>query len=180
VTDDRDFERMYERFRPQVLAYCRRRVTEADAHDATAEVFTTAWRKRDSIPEHSSALPWLYGVARNVLRHQQRGGHRRFRLSVKAGGTGAIAAPTPEQVVVERDEHARIREALGRLSETDREALSLSAWEGLSHAEIATVLGASLAAIDKRLARAKRRLAHQYDTFEAGSPRSRETQGGAA
>ena len=54
------------------------------------------------------------------------------------------------------------RDAVGQLRISDREVLLLSAWEGLSHGQIAEVLGLSQAAIDKRLSRAKQRLAKKY------------------
>jgi DNA-directed RNA polymerase specialized sigma24 family protein len=43
--------------------------------------------------------------------------------------------------------------------------LLLSAWEGLSHREIAEVIGCSQAAVDKRMVRAKKRLAKQYEAM---------------
>ena len=61
-------------------------------------------------------------------------------------------------------------EAIGRLRPVDREMLLLSAWEGLTHAEIASALGFSLAAVDKRLARAKQRLKRQYDAMYVTEP----------
>jgi RNA polymerase sigma-70 factor (ECF subfamily) len=67
-------------------------------------------------------------------------------------------------VLVQREEHAHVREAVGRLRTSDREILLLSAWEGLSHGQIAEALGLSRAAVDKRLTRAKQRLAKQYET----------------
>ena len=42
-----------------------------------AEVFLTAWRRIDQIPS-GSELPWLYGVAHNVVANQQRSFVRRF------------------------------------------------------------------------------------------------------
>ena len=51
-----------------------------------------------------------------------------------------------------------LAEALPKLSETDRDVLTLTAWEGLSHAEAAQVLGCSATAVAVRLHRARGRL----------------------
>jgi RNA polymerase sigma-70 factor (ECF subfamily) len=109
------------------------------------------------------ALPWLYGVARKVIGHQWRSARRRQNLIRKAGGQGRLTPPIPEDVVVEHADHVRVRSALALLKEIDREVLILSAWEGLSHAQIAAAVGITLAAVDKRLTRAKKRLARQFD-----------------
>ena len=65
-------------------------------------------------------------------------------------------------MIVEREDYVHVRQALNGLKSIDREVLMLSAWEGLSHAEIAETLGVSLVAVDKRLVRAKQRLARQF------------------
>mgnify|MGYP001812072926 CR=1 FL=1 len=75
------------------------------------------------------------------------------------GGTGQ---PDPETVVVQRAELDRVLKAAASLSRSDREVLSLAAWEGLSHREISEILGCSIAAVDQRLHRAKQRLTKQY------------------
>jgi RNA polymerase sigma-70 factor, ECF subfamily len=67
--DERWFERLYERNRPMVCAYCVRRVGSHDAQDIVSQVFGVAWRRRDDVPSEDRELPWLYGVARRVLGH---------------------------------------------------------------------------------------------------------------
>src|SRR5262249_5164478 len=77
------FEEVYDRHAAQVLAWSRARVGE-HAADLTAEVFARAWLGRSRFRHESdvSALPWLFGIARNVLRESLRkrrggGGGRR-------------------------------------------------------------------------------------------------------
>lgn len=158
------FNRFYEQHYPQILAYCVRRAPRADADDAVSEVFAVAWRRRDDIPNRERALPWLLGTARRVLSHQRRGAHRARRLAERVTAMREPPAPTPDVVVVQRQEYARVREAVDKLRPGDREVLLLAAWEGLSHHQISEALGCSQAAVDKRLARAKQRLARQYET----------------
>ncbi len=159
------FDQLYARHYRAVLAYCMRRTARSDADEAAAETFAVAWRRRADVPAGDRALPWLYGVARRVLSHQRRSAARFRRLKEKVTALQPPPPPRPEAVVVERQEYAQVREAVATLPPNDREVLLLSAWEGLSHAEIAEVLGCSHAAVDKRLVRAKQRLARRYDTL---------------
>ena len=156
------FDRIYQENHRLVRAYCMRRAPAPDVDDAVSEVFAVAWRRRNDVPGGSRTLPWLYGVARRVLSHQRRGAERFRRLK---GRVAAVQDPPPlhpDSVVVQRQEHLEVRRAVAQLRPADREVLLLAAWEGLSHREIADVLGCSQAAVDKRVSRAKQRLAKQY------------------
>lgn len=170
IHDDDWYERLYERHQAAVTAYCRRRVDGPDAADATAQVFVVAWQRRDDVPDGDRVLPWLYGVARRVVSHQWRGAGRARRLARRAGALRAIPPPGPDSQTVERAEHQLVREAVMSLGENDREVLLLSAWEGLTHPEIAETLGCSVSAVDKRVARAKVRLAHRYESLAGSEP----------
>ncbi len=60
-------------------------------------------------------------------------------------------------------EYQWVIDAVSQLAEPDREILFLTAWEGLSHGEVAAVLGLSESASRKRLERARRRLAKELN-----------------
>ena len=127
-----------------------------------------AWQRRNDVPEADRALPWLYGVARRVVGHQWRSAGRARRLARKAGAIRVVPPTGPDATAIEEAEHQLVREAVMTLGDNDREVLLLSAWEGLTHPEIAEVIGCSVAAVDKRAARAKVRLAERYESL-AGS-----------
>ncbi len=168
------FNGLYDRHQRDVHAYCLRRAGNSDAQDVVAQIFAVAWRRRDDVPEGDRALPWLYGVARRVLSHRWRSDRRARRLAEKAGVLRDVPPPGPDAVVVGRSEHQRVREAVAQLRPNDREVLLLSAWEGLTHAQIGEALGCSHAAIDKRVVRAKARLAEKYEALSrsaGGKPR---------
>jgi RNA polymerase sigma factor (sigma-70 family) len=151
---ERRFRTLYEQHYRAVHAYAVRRTgAPDDASDAVAEVFTTAWRRLDSVPAAPADLLWLYGVARRVLATQHRGARRRSRLvaRIESGYGRAPEAPEPEP-------DDRLLTALARLPEREREALLLVLWEDLSHAEAAQVLGCSANAVAIRVHRAKTRL----------------------
>lgn len=160
------FEQLFRRHYAAVVAYARRRVTADAVDDAVSETFTVAWRRLDRVP--TDALPWLLGVARNVIATQRRGAMRRESLfrRLKSGSRerdnrdGANPSAEPSEYA------SSIVDALSRLSEGDREAITLIAWDGLTPAEAAVVLGQSAASFRVRLHRAKRRLRNHLLTRE--------------
>jgi RNA polymerase sigma-70 factor (ECF subfamily) len=166
MTVERDeawFDALYRRWHGAVLAYARRRVAEPD--DLVAEVFTAAWRYRSRVPE--PPLPWLLRTASNLSLHAARGARRRNRLAVKVGTQRPGQEADPAEAVTERAEaSAIVLVALDSLSPTDRELLRLVAWEQLSTAEVAYVLGCSEAAVRVRLHRARSRLARAVSQLE--------------
>ncbi|MFT4259532.1 RNA polymerase sigma factor [Microbacterium sp.] len=132
-----------------VHRYFLRRAARQDADDLTAEVFETAWRRRDDVPRDHE-LPWLYRTAGFVLAN-----HRR-----RAKGLPLQLAEEPvdgdhAHRIAERD---RISRALAALSERDREILLLHAWEGLNGEELAEALGVSRSGAHAALSRARARL----------------------
>ena len=163
---DRSFGGRFARHFRGVRACCRRGSPPADGYDAANEVFTIAWRRIEDVPAGEAALPWLLVVAKRVLHRRWRSARRFRRLVGRVAFAQRPSAPGPETVVVQRAEYDAVVEAATRLSDGDREVLRLAAWEGLSHREIAEVLGCSIAAVDQRLHRAKKRLAKHHHAMK--------------
>jgi RNA polymerase sigma-70 factor, ECF subfamily len=149
------FIQLYRRYQPQILAYTRRRLPEADAVEAVAEAFLAAWRHLDSVPDEP--LPWLYRIAGNTAANQWRRSSRWGRLQDRVRtGFPHPTSPDPAVAIVGNDALAT---ALAALSEADREVLRLAAWEGLDGAELAQALGCRIGTAKVRLHRARQRLA---------------------
>ena len=163
-------EALYDQHFRDVLAYCLRRGPATDAYDAANEVFTIAWRRINDIPAGTAARPWLFVVARRVLYRRRRSMRRYRALGARMAEELRPDPPQPEAVVVRRAEYDAVLGAAAKLSAADREILSLAAWEGLTHREIAEMLGCSITAVDQRLHRAKRRLAKHYQAINGISP----------
>jgi RNA polymerase sigma-70 factor, ECF subfamily len=146
------FTELYERWYGSVYAYAARRVGRESADEIAAETFLIAWRKFESLP--TEPLPWLYGVARNVVMRVLAVRDREGRML--AGVVNELAISTGTGPDGAGDE--RLSEAWERLSGRDREVLALVAWEELSVAEAAMALDCSAPAFSVRLHRARRRL----------------------
>ena len=164
MADDRDrFERIFrENFRP-VLRFAAARTDPERAKDVAAETFLVAWRRLEDVPDEPR--PWLLGVARKVLAGQYRSESRREALAgrLRARTPGGDAADLAGGLA-ERD---TVLAAFAALRERDRELLRLVAWDGLSPAEAAEVLGVTRLAFAVRLHRARRRLEQELERAEA-------------
>ncbi len=153
------FEEMYRVHAQAIYTYCLRRTSLEEAKDATADVFVVAWRRLGDMPSDDRVKPWLYGVARNVLNDRRRAARRRDRLAAKMASHRQPSVPSPEVQVVRHSEHEQVLAAMDKLPEKDRETILLVEWEGMSRDEVAEMMFVSRAAIDKRIARAYRKMA---------------------
>jgi DNA-directed RNA polymerase specialized sigma24 family protein len=94
----RRFDVLFACYSSDIVAYCGWRAqSSSDAQDAAAEVFLTAWRRLDELPEGDAARVWLYATARRVLASQRRSSRRRAalyeRLALDATSQGAPEGP---------------------------------------------------------------------------------------
>lgn len=159
--DDADaFRLLFDRHGPRIHRYVLRRSGDpGSADDITAVVFLEAWRMRTRTDlQQTTSLPWLYGVAGNVLRHWQRSRRRHHEALARFA-----LLPSPKPALVERQaqaaaDAAAVLEQITRLPARERDVLLLSVWEGLSHAEIALALGTTVGTVKSRLSRARARL----------------------
>lgn len=156
------FERLFAVSYEPLLAYAVRRCAcGEDAADVVADTFAIAWRRLEQVPEGEQGLYWLYATARRVLANHRRGVQRRSALYERLvdEATRVFAASTP----VEDSDVPGVAAALGRLGDTDRELLLLTAWEGLTPSQLGEVVGCSSATARGRLHRARSRLRRHLD-----------------
>jgi len=154
TSDAQRFADLWERYAPRVQAYALRHVDRDTAPEIVAETFLVAWRRLVDVP--GEPLPWLLVVARNTVSNHHRSRHRARIVSDEFARLQVVVpAVSPESDVTERDALLR---ALAALTATEREALLLVAWDGLSPAQAAEVCRCSVTAFKVRLHRARRRL----------------------
>lgn len=171
------FEEAYRTSGPAVLGYALRRcASREDAVDVVAETFATAWRRRaDMPPDPADVRPWLFAIARRCLANARRGSDRADRLGRRlADHLPAEAVPDPALVHERSADGRRVRAALQQLSEEDRELLTLVAWEGLTPAQAAAVLGLPGGTVRVRLHRARGRLRAALDVPVPSEEASRD------
>jgi RNA polymerase sigma-70 factor, ECF subfamily len=160
-SDAAAFGVLYERHALRVHTWCHRRLEWA-ASDLTAETFAQAWLSRAHFRDDrgGSALPWLLGIARNVLRETVRRDRVETRARERLGLPLDLAAEDGYGVVEERlsPRHA-LAAAFEQLPEHERDALELRVVDELSYDQVAERLAIRPAAARLRVSRALRRLA---------------------
>jgi RNA polymerase sigma-70 factor (ECF subfamily) len=145
------FGLVFDRHVTAVHAFVQRRVGRDLAEEVTAETFARGFAHRgryDAAQEQ--ALPWLLGIASNVMRRHWRSERRRLAAYARA-----VQHERPE---AEPDVDGDVMRAVARLPRRQREVLLLAAWADLSYAEIAHALDLPIGTVRSRLARARSRL----------------------
>jgi RNA polymerase sigma factor (sigma-70 family) len=159
------FDALFASYKSDMVAYCGWRADSvSDAQDAVAEVFLTAWRRLDELPDGDAARVWLYATARRVIANQRRSSRRRAALHERLALDPAGAAEEPTS---SGWEEALVHEALRRLRPRDREVLLLAEWEDLPPTQIAVVLDCPAITARGRLHRARRRFRAVFEELLA-------------
>jgi len=156
---ERRFRTVADEATPAIGAYLKRRIypmSHSDVDDLVEEVLIIAWRRLDDIPL-GAEVPWLIGVARNVLRNAQR----KYRRGIAANArmVAPHSDPSAEDNVIADQ---AVRGALEALSDDDRDIVLLHAWDGRSADEIALILGITTNAAAVRLSRAQDRFRKHF------------------
>ena len=132
---------------------------ESRGDDVVSEVFRVAFERRGTFDVAAgSALPWLYGIAANLVRREHRSHARRLAALGRADGRRELVGDPLVDVAARIDARSEIHDlgaALISLSDDEREILLLIAWEELTPTEAAAVLGIPPETARTRLHRAR-------------------------
>jgi RNA polymerase sigma-70 factor (ECF subfamily) len=148
---------LFDRYSGMVCALCIKMLGDRhEAEDLLVDVFDEIWRRADRYdPLRSSPMTYIVTLARSRAIDRLRMRKRRveYSLDAPAGGNDhkprqePTAADNPAADAAQAEQAAKIREALNTLDTTQRTALELSYYSGLSHGEIAEKLGKPLGTI---------------------------------
>jgi len=148
-----------ERWKARVITYLLRFTgDEAVAFDLAQETFVRLYQSRQRFCPKSSTdrsfSAWLFGIAANLGRQYLRWHRRHPTVSLEEAAQVTIRGD-PAFTAESKEREIAVKSAIGALPDDLREALILSEYEGLTHAEIAKVSGCSVKAIERRLSRAR-------------------------
>ncbi len=157
--EDHALDRLFHRWMPDVLQWCRRLGgPRVDPDQAAQEVFIVVLRRVHTVQNPGQLPSWLFSVTRRVLaQHRRRAWVRRWM----PGGDslehqlGADPRDGPEKLV-ERDETIQhVQALLQQLPEELREVLVLCDMEQRTDPEAAAILGLKTGTAKSRLRRAR-------------------------
>jgi RNA polymerase sigma-70 factor (ECF subfamily) len=155
---------LYLRYRAQLYAWFRSRLPETAASELTAELFAQVALslKRFRDEAGGSAAPWLYGIAKNLLRrYYERGrideaARRRLGMPIRSY---ELDFERIEERLAAGELRRELASALESLPEEQRDALQLRVVEELPYQQVAVELGCSETAARLRVMRALGKLA---------------------
>jgi RNA polymerase sigma-70 factor (ECF subfamily) len=159
--DAEAFGELFDRHARTIYNYCFRRIGSwAAAEDLVSIIFLEAWRRLDKPLPGGKELPWLYGIATNVVRNRRRA-ERRYAAALRR-----VPEPDPEPSFADDSDQRlddeklmrRALELLGRLPRREQEVFALCAWSELSYEDAAAALRIPVGTVRSRLSRARARL----------------------
>ena len=158
IADPAGFATLFDRHATVIRDYLARRIGPQPAEDLTGETFLIAFSRRgDYDLARQNALPWLYGIASNLVRQRRRAEERQLRALARTGVDDVLAdhAESVSAKVTAQASTRVLAGALARLTAGERDVLLLMAWAGLSYDELAAALDIPLGTVRSRLHRAR-------------------------
>jgi RNA polymerase sigma factor (sigma-70 family) len=155
---------LYDRFLRPAFALARRILgDDALAEDVLQEVFLSVWRDPAAFDRaRGSVASWLLAVVHHKAVDAVRREESQRRRQALAEDDMALDAPTATRDVEEeawaRVVAEKVRRALGALSPSQREALTLAYYGGYTQREVAALTGAPLGTVKTRMLSGMRRL----------------------
>jgi RNA polymerase sigma factor (sigma-70 family) len=162
---------LFRRHSGAIYNYCFWRLGDwAAAEDMVSVVFLEVWRRRDACVLPGKVLPWLYGIATNVVRNRRRS-ERRYAAALRRLPAEGPTPDPAEAAVARLDDERRMQRLLVHVADLPRreqDVLALCVWAELGYDDAALALGVPVGTVRSRLSRARARLR------ELGAPTGHE------
>ena len=169
--DKHAFEALVYRHQRQVLNFIFRFLgDQTEAEDLTQEVFLRVWKSSKNYKPDAKFTTWLYRIAINLCINRQKALRMRRWFSVsethsqKQNSEEAIfpdegsETVSAENHLINSEQSRRLLNALNDLPTSQRLAIVLKIYDGLSYHEISQLMNRSVSAVDSLLIRAKKNL----------------------
>ncbi len=134
----------------------------ADDQEAAADIvqdaFVRVWEGRERLDPDRSLKAFLYQTVRNLALNLGRDSRNRAALLAERYEAPTPAPARPDDVLAREGLRVQVEEWIEALPDRQKEALRLSRFDGLDHAEIAEVMGCSPRTVNNHLVKALRTL----------------------
>jgi RNA polymerase sigma-70 factor (ECF subfamily) len=152
--DQSAFGALYDQIAPRVLGLVKRLLIDhAQSEEVTQEIFLEIWQSATRYePTRGGASTWILTMAHrravDRIRSSQAGRDRDTKIGIR---DLAVAYDHVAETVEVRIEHERVEKAMTRLTQLQRQAVSLAYYGGFSHSEVADMLHIPLGTVKTRL-----------------------------
>jgi len=160
--DDLALNTLMQRWGDRVTAFLLRTTGRREvALDLAQEAFVKLYRARDRYRPTANFSTYLFAIASNLARNHARWQARHPTVSLDDEGfhnsprEAMDPQDTPDASALAREKLCAVREAFAALPSDIREPMTLLVHEGMSYADIASVLGCSVKAVENRIYRAR-------------------------
>jgi RNA polymerase sigma-70 factor (ECF subfamily) len=162
------FEHLIRKHERQVLRLAVRLAGHLeDAQDISQDVFLKLHRELRRFHEAPDLAAWLYRVTINTCWDYDRRNKRSPLVSI--GSDSALwrsSLPSPEKIVLQSRDVDRLHAGLLTLSQGERAAIVLREMEGLSTAEVASILGLAEVTVRVQISTARGKLRKYFESAE--------------
>lgn len=158
---------LIDQFKNQVLNTCYRFVQHADdAEELAQDVFVEVYRSIDRFRAESQLSTWIYRIAVNKSLDHVRKMKRKKRFAIvkrlfvedEPAWEPSSDMPAPDEEIEQNERRRILQKAVNELPESQRIAMTLSQYQGLSHKEVAVTMGTTVSAVESLLHRGKQNL----------------------
>lgn len=150
------FALIFDRHFGAVHRYLHRRAGRDLADELAAETFALAFERRSTCRAGDNVLPWLYGIATNLLHRHRRVERRQLKAYARSGVNHWVSYEDDAAARLGDSSHgARLARALAAMQPRERDALLLYALADLSYDEIACALDVPVGTVGTWLHRAR-------------------------
>ena len=152
--DQSAFSELYDRTAPRVLGLIKRvLIDHSQSEEVAQEVFLEIWKTATRFEaSRGKAMTWILTMAHrraiDRVRASQAGRDRDERIGKRDTETDYDQVSETAEI---RIEHERVKRAMARLTELQRDAIALAYYGGYSHAEVAEILSVPLGTVKTRL-----------------------------
>ncbi|GAA4673301.1 sigma-70 family RNA polymerase sigma factor [Frondihabitans cladoniiphilus] len=155
ATGDREaFAALYDQTAPRVLGLIKRLLKDhSQSEEVTQEVFLEIWQTATRFDtKKGGAASWMLTMAHrravDRVRASQSSRDRDTKIGIRDFEAGYDQVSESVEI---RIEHERVQRALGRLTELQRQAVTLAYYGGYSHSEVSTMLHVPIGTVKTRL-----------------------------
>lgn len=173
--DFRAFDLLVQRHQVATVNLCYQFLHDTeDARDVTQEIFIKVYHHLGRFKPDAQFATWLYRITVNSCLNALRSRRRRRWLRPFSSrelrqdtDVANIADPgaNPESMLEKSERRAAVEKALDKLPVDQRTAIILHRYQGLSYKEIAAIMNTSIAAVEARIHRARKKLGRLLEKF---------------